>query len=62
VQRRVAAGAPAWLAHEGVLLVETSARQLPLTVAAFAAAGLVTRVARDDELGATVVVGSSRVP
>jgi release factor glutamine methyltransferase len=59
IQRRVAAGARGWLAPGGHLLVETSERQVPLTVAAFESAGLVARVAVDDDLGATVVVGSS---
>jgi release factor glutamine methyltransferase len=59
IQRRVAAGAPDWLAAGGVLLVETSERQAPLTVASFVAAGLVARVVTDDDLRATVVVGSS---
>jgi len=62
IQRRVAAGAPEWLAPAGVLLVETSERQAPLTVAAFESAGLRARVVADDELGATVVVGSSTAP
>ena len=62
IQRRVAAGAPGWLAPGGVLLVETSERQAPLTVAAFESAGLEARVVADDELGATVVVGSSGAP
>jgi release factor glutamine methyltransferase len=59
IQRRVAAGAPDWLAAGGVLLVETSERQAPLTVASFVAARLVARVVTDDDLRATVVVGSS---
>ncbi len=58
IQRRVVAGAREWLAPGGHLLVETSSRQVPLTVAAFGAAGLVTRVATDDDLEATVVIGS----
>jgi len=58
IQRRVAAGAPEWLAPGGVLLVETSERQGPLTVSAFKAAGLLARVVADGDLGATVVVGS----
>jgi release factor glutamine methyltransferase len=57
VQRRVAAGAPGWLAPRGHLLVETSERQAPLTVAAFEAAGLAARVVRDEELDGTAVVG-----
>jgi release factor glutamine methyltransferase len=60
IQRRVAAGAPGWMTPGGVLLVETSERQAPLTVAAFGSAGLRAHVVTDDELGATVVVGSSR--
>ena len=59
IQRRVASGAPAWLAPGGVLLVETSERQVPLTAAAFESAGLRVRVVADDELAATVVLGSS---
>ena len=57
VQRRVAAAAPRWLAPGGHLLIETSERQAPLTAAAVAAAGLVPRVERSDELDATAVVG-----
>jgi release factor glutamine methyltransferase len=58
IQRRVVAGAREWLAPGGHLLVETSSRQVPLTVAAFEAAGFAVRVATDDDLEATVVVGS----
>jgi release factor glutamine methyltransferase len=58
IQRRVVAGAREWLAPGGHLLVETSERQVPLTVAAFEAAGFAVRVAIDDDLEATVVVGS----
>ncbi|CAL9483342.1 Release factor glutamine methyltransferase [Actinosynnema sp. ALI-1.44] len=57
VQRRVAAGAPEWLAPGGALLLETSDRQAPTTLAAFERAGFTARVERDDEVGATVVVG-----
>jgi release factor glutamine methyltransferase len=57
VQRRVAADAAAWLAPGGSLLIETSERQAPLTVAAVAAAGLVARVVRDEDLDGTVAVG-----
>jgi release factor glutamine methyltransferase len=59
VLRRVAAGAPGWLAPGGHLLIETSERQAPQAVAAFAAAGLVPRVARSADLNATVVIGTS---
>src|SRR6266704_1276553 len=57
VLRRVAAGAPAWLAPGGHLLIETSERQAPSAEAAFAASGLATRVARSADLDATVVIG-----
>jgi len=52
----VAAGAPTWLAPGGHLLVETSEHQAPQTVEALATAGLIPRVARSDELDATVVI------
>jgi release factor glutamine methyltransferase len=59
LQRRVAAGARPWLAPGGTLLVETSARQAPLTAGAVEAGGLRATVVRDDERDATVVVGTS---
>ena len=56
------AGSPAdaarWLAPGGYLLIETSERQAPATVAAIARHGLLARVAGDDELDATVVIGA----
>jgi len=58
VQRRVAAGAPEWLAPGGHLLIETGRHQGPGTVAAVTAAGLTATVATDDEIGATVVTGA----
>lgn len=58
MQHRVAAEAPDWLAPGGRLLIETSARQLPLTVEAFSANGLAVRVAHSEELDATVVIGT----
>jgi len=57
VLRRVAAGAPAWLAPGGHLLSETSERQAPLAEGVLAAAGLTARVVSSDDLGATVVIG-----
>jgi release factor glutamine methyltransferase len=57
VQRRVAAGAPDWLAPGGSLLIETSRRQAPETLATFTRAGLTARVAENEELAGTVVVG-----
>ncbi|MFK8848302.1 putative protein N(5)-glutamine methyltransferase [Streptomyces sp. Ac-502] len=59
VQRRVAADALRWLAPGGHLLIETSGRQAPHTLAAFRRGGLVTRLATDDDLSATVAIGTS---
>ncbi|WP_416827809.1 putative protein N(5)-glutamine methyltransferase [Ectobacillus polymachus] len=59
IQRRVAEEAPHWLASGGHLLVETSEMQAPQTIEIFANAGLITKVARDDELDATVVIGTN---
>ncbi|MBT2382665.1 putative protein N(5)-glutamine methyltransferase [Streptomyces sp. ISL-11] len=58
VQRRVAAEASAWLAPGGHLLVETSEDQAPLTVETFARNGLIPQVVTDDDLYATVVIGT----
>ncbi|QEU84301.1 putative protein N(5)-glutamine methyltransferase [Streptomyces viridosporus] len=57
VLRRVAAGAPGWLAPGGCLLAETSRRQAPAAVAAFTGAGLRTRLAVSEERCAHVVIG-----
>lgn len=57
VLRRVAAGAPDWLAPGGCLLVETSERQAAAMASAVAAAGLTERVASSAGWGATVVLG-----
>ncbi|MGX2998545.1 putative protein N(5)-glutamine methyltransferase [Streptomyces sp. JNUCC 64] len=62
VLRRVAAGAPAWLAPGGGLLVETSGAQAPSAVAAFGRAGLTTRVDVREEPPATVVTGVRAAP
>jgi release factor glutamine methyltransferase len=58
VLRRVAAEAPGWLAPGGHLLVETSERQAPHAVQAFTDSGLTPRLAVDEELYATVVIGT----
>jgi release factor glutamine methyltransferase len=58
VARRVIAAAPGWLAPGGSLLFETGEQQASAAVAAVRAGGLAARVASDDELGATVVVGT----
>ena len=57
ILRRAASDAPDWLAHDGVLLVETSDRQGPEMAAAMAAAGLSPSIHTDDDWGATVVTG-----
>jgi release factor glutamine methyltransferase len=57
VQRRVIAGAPAWLAGEGVLLIETGADQAPRTAAVMREHGFAPRTCHDEELGGTVVLG-----
>ncbi len=58
VHRRVVAGAPRWLAPGGTLYIEVSDRQQDTAVALMAAAGLASRVESNDELGATVVLGT----
>lgn len=58
IQRRVAEEAPFWLAQGGHLLVETSERQAPQTIEIFSSNGLITKVVRDEELDATVVIGT----
>ncbi|WP_328917612.1 MULTISPECIES: putative protein N(5)-glutamine methyltransferase [unclassified Streptomyces] len=58
VLRRVAAGAPGWLAPGGSLLFETSERQAALAAGVVEAAGLRPRVVSDDGLYATVVTGT----
>jgi release factor glutamine methyltransferase len=58
VLRRVAAGAPLWLAPGGHLLVETSERQAPRAAEAVGRDGLIPRVAHAARLNATVVIGT----
>lgn len=59
VARRVVAGAPAWLAPGGALLFEVGESQVRTAARLVAGAGLVPRVATDEEIGATVVVGTT---
>jgi len=59
VVRRVATEAPAWLAPGGCLLVEASERQAADVAAALRGHGLAPRLVRDEELEATVVVGTA---
>ena len=58
VLRRVAAGAPGWLAPGGSLVSEVSEGQGRPARQAFRAAGLGTRLTASEDLGATVVVGT----
>ena len=59
IQRRVAEEALLWLAPGGHLLIETSEMQTPQTFEIFDSVGLTTKVIRDEELDATIVVGSN---
>jgi release factor glutamine methyltransferase len=58
VLRRVAAGAPAWLAPGGCLLSEVSEEQAAAATRIVAAAGLRPEVVSSEDDGATVVVGT----
>ncbi|WP_284979367.1 putative protein N(5)-glutamine methyltransferase [Arthrobacter sp. fls2-241-R2A-200] len=58
VQRRIALGAAEWLAPGGSLLIESSRRQAPETAGIMTRAGLVADVVTDEDLDATVVVGT----
>lgn len=58
VQRRVAAAAAGWLAPGGHLLIETSARQAPVTSALLARNGLLPRSVYHEDVDGTVVIGT----
>jgi release factor glutamine methyltransferase len=57
VLRRVASGAAGWLVPGGYVLMEVGEDQVPDALDALAVAGLLPAVERDEELGATVVIG-----
>jgi len=57
LQRKVVEKASHWLVPGGHLLIETSEIQATQTSEVFANVGLITKIARDDELDATVVIG-----
>jgi release factor glutamine methyltransferase len=59
LHRRIAAGAPDWLAPGGFLLIETSLDQAPRTAAVCAAAGLRPSVHRSEDEDATVVLAGN---
>jgi release factor glutamine methyltransferase len=56
--RRVAAGAPDWLAPGGYLLSEVSERQVPAALAVLTEAGLEASSVSSEEFAATVVIGT----
>lgn len=56
--RRVAAGAPEWLARGGHVFVEMSEHQAPLARAVLNDHGLTAQITSDGDLGATVVIGT----
>ncbi len=58
IARRVVAEAPEWLAPGGHVLFETSERQAPVAADFVRRAGLRAAVATDDEIGATVIIGT----
>lgn len=58
VLRRVAAGAPQWLAPGGHMLSEVSQRQAPQAAAILAGSGLAARIVTAAGSHATVVIGS----
>ncbi|MGW6916395.1 putative protein N(5)-glutamine methyltransferase [Kitasatospora sp. NPDC054939] len=58
VLRRVADGAPQWLAPGGSLLFETGEHQVPFALGVVAGAGLAGRVVESEELYATVVIAT----
>ncbi|GAB3305592.1 putative protein N(5)-glutamine methyltransferase [Geodermatophilus aquaeductus] len=58
VHRRVAAGAPSWLAAGGVVLAEVGEAQAPVLAAVFTAAGLSPHVHEPEDDGTTVVTGT----
>ena len=62
LHRRIAGGAPDWLAPGGVLLVETSPGQAALTTGAMEAAGLTTSVETDPDIGGCVAIGRLSPP
>ncbi|MCM3767564.1 putative protein N(5)-glutamine methyltransferase [Neobacillus niacini] len=58
LHRLVAEDAPHWLVPGGHLLIETSERQGDKTAEIFVKVGLMARIIREEELDATVVIGT----
>ena len=57
VQRRVLADAQRWLVASGAVLIETGEHQADRTAELFRAEGFSARIAHDNDLDATVVIG-----
>ncbi|TCK26453.1 putative protein N(5)-glutamine methyltransferase [Pseudonocardia endophytica] len=62
VARRFVAAAPLWLAPSGSMLIETSERQAPVLAQEVTGHGLDPRIVVDDDLEATVVIGTAPGP
>lgn len=58
LQRMIAEETPKWLVSGGHLLIETSEMQGAKTFEIFVKAGLITKIVRDEEMDATVVIGT----
>lgn len=58
ILRRVVEEAPYWLEQGGNLLIETSEMQAPYAYEIFTSVGLTTKVVKEEELDATVVIGT----
>lgn len=59
LHRKIAEEALHWLVPGGHLLIETSEMQGARTFQIFVKAGLITKIVRDEELDATVVIGTN---
>lgn len=60
ILRRVIAGAPDWLAPDGMVLVEVGRSQIGVVVDALDRKGLTPRIIADDDLGGIVATGRRR--
>lgn len=60
IHRRVAAHAAEWLAPGGMLFIEVSDQQAPVSAALFSAAALEVRVDRSEEHDASIVIAMRR--
>lgn len=58
VQRRIIGQAPRWLSSGGSVIVESSTRQAPTSAAIMRDHGLSGRIVEDEELEATIVIGT----